>query len=162
MGFSAEAVPSTSRETVLPQFKKLPSTALPIHQFAMDALLNEWRDPEHITLPCFMAKLYTLEEMEGKLPETFHVDSILASLVGRPSMAEENIVKDVANKNVDSSVKKAYAGTHLALRAGVHGAYVAQSLLTDFKTFFKTMQEDGQCPDLLERQSEYIFEWLEY
>ncbi|KAJ1094169.1 hypothetical protein NDU88_007247 [Pleurodeles waltl] len=117
-------------------------------------------------MPRFMAKLYPLEEMEFKLSENVHRDSIVTGLVGRQSVAEENILMDVADKNVDSSVKKAYARAHLALHAGVHGAYVAQSLSTDLKTLFKTMQEGGQCPDLLEtmgRLSEFLldiaFDW---
>ncbi|KAJ1136419.1 hypothetical protein NDU88_002836 [Pleurodeles waltl] len=69
--------------------------------------------------------------MKDKLPKNAHLDYIVASLVVRPYMAE-NIPKDVADTKVDYSVMKAYVAAHLALLAGVYGAYVAHSLLTDF------------------------------
>ncbi|KAJ1214810.1 hypothetical protein NDU88_002421 [Pleurodeles waltl] len=116
----------------------------------MGVLLQEWKNPERVAVPRFMAKLYPLEDIEEKLPDSVHVDSFVASLVGWPSTAKENIVKDVADKKVDSSVKKAYVGTHLALRADIYGVYGAQSLLSYFKTLFATMPDGGQCLDLFD------------
>ncbi|KAJ1123452.1 hypothetical protein NDU88_001921 [Pleurodeles waltl] len=108
----------------------------------MNVILQESKDPNHIALAHFMAKLYPLEDMGEKLPGSVQVYSVVASLVGRSFMADENM-KDGADKKVDSSVRKAYAGADLALRAGVYGAYVFQSLLSDFKTLYATMQEEG-------------------
>ncbi|KAJ1154249.1 hypothetical protein NDU88_007003 [Pleurodeles waltl] len=132
------------------QFKKLPGAALPIHQFVIDVLLQEWKDPNHITVPRFIAKLYPLEDMEEKMPDSVHADFVVASLGDWSSMMEENILKNVADKNVDSLLKKAHAGVHFTLRAGVYGDNVAQSLLSDFKTIFATLQAGDQCTDLLE------------
>ncbi|KAJ1111897.1 hypothetical protein NDU88_000169 [Pleurodeles waltl] len=119
MGFPDDAVPGTSQDPVLPQFKRLPSLVLPLHQFVMDVVLQERKDPDHVALPRFMAKLYPLEDIGKKVPDSVQVCSVVASLVGRSSMAEGNMLKDGADKKVDSSVKKAYAGVNLALRAGV-------------------------------------------
>ncbi|KAJ1162355.1 hypothetical protein NDU88_002823 [Pleurodeles waltl] len=115
MGFPEDGVSGSSLDSVLPQFKLLPGVALPNHQFVIGVLLQEWKDPGCIALPRFMSKLYPLEDMDLKLPESVHVDLVVASLVCRSSMAEENILKDGAGKKVDSSVKKAYAGAQLAL-----------------------------------------------
>ncbi|KAJ1213860.1 hypothetical protein NDU88_001490 [Pleurodeles waltl] len=89
-----------------------------------------------IALPRYMAKPYPLEE----LLDSVNVDSVVASLVGRSYMAEEKILKDGADKKDDSSMKKAYAGANLALRAGVYGAYVSQSLFSDFETLVSTIR----------------------
>ncbi|KAJ1213455.1 hypothetical protein NDU88_001092 [Pleurodeles waltl] len=140
MGFPVNA---TLRGTVLPQFKKLPGVALPIDHFAMNVLLNEWKDPNCIASSSFVGKLYPLEEIEDKLSENVHLDSFVASLVSTLSMAEENILKDVVDKNINSSVKKAYADAHLALCAGLPGTYVEQSSITDFKNLHNTMQVGG-------------------
>ncbi|KAJ1131397.1 hypothetical protein NDU88_009734 [Pleurodeles waltl] len=105
-----------------------------------------------------MANLYPLEDMGEKLPDSMQVVSVVASLVGRSSMAEENTLKDGADKKVDSSVK-VYARAHPALRADVYRAYVSQSLLPGFKTLLTTMQEGGSYTDLLEsmeQQAEFL------
>ncbi|KAJ1114314.1 hypothetical protein NDU88_002598 [Pleurodeles waltl] len=70
-----------------------------------------------------------LEDMEEKLPDYENVDSVVASLVGRSSMMEENILNDGADKKVGFSVKKANDEANLDLRAGVYRTYVSQSLL---------------------------------
>ncbi|KAJ1216363.1 hypothetical protein NDU88_003966 [Pleurodeles waltl] len=107
MGFPEDTVPRSSHDSVLPQLKKLPSVALPINQFVMDVLLQEWKDPDRIALLHFMSKLYLLEDKDVKLPDSVHVDPVVGSLVGRSSMAEENILKDGADKRGDSSMKNA-------------------------------------------------------
>ncbi|KAJ1098166.1 hypothetical protein NDU88_003282 [Pleurodeles waltl] len=134
-------MPGTSHGSVLPQIKRLPCVDLTLHQFVMDVVLQEWKDPDWITLPQFTAKLYPLEDMGEKLPDLVQVDSVVASLLGRSSMVEENILKDGTDKEVDSSLKKACAGANLALRACV--SYVSQFLLSDFKTLFVTIQDEG-------------------
>ncbi|KAJ1213148.1 hypothetical protein NDU88_000787 [Pleurodeles waltl] len=63
----------------LHQFQSLSSVAFPIHQFVMDVLLQGWKDPDCIALPCFMSKLYSLKDMEEKLPEAVHMVSVVAS-----------------------------------------------------------------------------------
>mgnify|MGYP002804430413 CR=1 FL=1 len=150
MGFPRADGPSSSQDSLLPQFRKPVNLGLPIHDFVLDVFRNEWKDPEKIALPRFMAKLYPLEDMESKLPEVIHVDSVVASLVGRSSMAEENILKDPADKKVDSSLKKVFSGSHLALRAGVYSAYTSQSLISDFKALFKAVQDQSNCLPLLD------------
>ncbi|KAJ1151069.1 hypothetical protein NDU88_003856 [Pleurodeles waltl] len=96
--------------------------------------------------------------MDVNFPDSVHVDSVVASLVGRSFMVEENILKDGPDKKVDSSQEKAYAGVQLASRSGLHGTYVSQSLLSDFKTLF-SMQEGGSYTELLEsieQQAEFL------
>ncbi|KAJ1194977.1 hypothetical protein NDU88_004261 [Pleurodeles waltl] len=75
-GSPDDAVPGTSQDSVLPQFKRLPSMDLPLHQFVMDVVLREWKDPDRIGLPRFMAKLYPLEDVGEKLPDLAQVDSV--------------------------------------------------------------------------------------
>ena len=84
-------------------------------------------------MPRFMSKLYPLTDMQTSLREGIPIDSFVASLVGRTSLTEDSVIRDQVDKKADSSLKKVYAGMHLALRAGIYNTYVTQSLLTDFK-----------------------------
>ncbi|KAJ1192157.1 hypothetical protein NDU88_001469 [Pleurodeles waltl] len=52
---------------------------------------------------------------------------------GRTSLAEDAVIRDAVDKKADMSLKKVCSGTHLALRAGIYGTDVAQSLLLDLK-----------------------------
>ncbi|KAJ1124841.1 hypothetical protein NDU88_003289 [Pleurodeles waltl] len=143
MSFPDNSVPGTSQDCALPQIKRLPRVDLTLHQFVKDGVLQEWKDPECIAIPWFTAKLYPLENMGEKLPDSVQVDSVVAILLGRSSMVEGNILKDGADKEMDSSVKKTCAGANLALRVGVYATYVSQFLLSGFKTLFVTIQEGG-------------------
>ena len=64
-------------------------------------------------------------------------------------MAEESILKDQTEKKIDSALKKAYSGSHLAMRAGIYAAYSSQSLISDFKELFKSIQEGTEFSSLL-------------
>lgn len=56
----------------------------------------------------------------------------MVSLVGRTSLAEDAVVRNPMDKKVDASLRKVYSGSHLALRAGIYGTSVAQSLIFRF------------------------------
>ncbi|KAJ1209368.1 hypothetical protein NDU88_004746 [Pleurodeles waltl] len=60
------------------------------------------------------------------LPDSIPIDSSVASLVRRTSLAEDTIAKDAVDKKVDGSLKKVYSGAHLAVRAGIYGTVVSQ------------------------------------
>lgn len=85
-----------------------------------------------------MSKLYPLQDMES-LPELVHVDSIVASSVGLPSMADD-ILCDGVDKKIDC-IMEILCWLSPCYLFWCLWAYVAQSLLTDFKTLFSTMQE---------------------
>ncbi|KAJ1143479.1 hypothetical protein NDU88_009787 [Pleurodeles waltl] len=86
------------------------------------------------------------------MPETLR-------LVGRTSLAEDAVIRDSVDKKVDVSLKKAYAGTHLVLRTGIYGTYVAQSLLSDLKALNNALDGSLDCSglmSLIERQVELL------
>ncbi|KAJ1099206.1 hypothetical protein NDU88_004310 [Pleurodeles waltl] len=76
-------------------------------------------------------KLYWVQMQEAPgdslkdLPDNIPPDTLVASLVGRTSPAEDAIVRDYVDKKVDVALKKVYLGAHLALRAASYGTYVA-------------------------------------
>ena len=159
MGFAEDEVPSTSSGPLLRQFQSASESSLPVHDHIWEVLRREWKDPDKIVLPRFMAKLYPLTDMQKTLPDAIQVDSLVSSLVGRTSLNEEAILKDAVDKKVDSSLKKVYAGMHLSMRAGIYATYVAQSLITDFKHLFSSLEEGEECSALLdsiERQVEFL------
>ncbi|KAJ1080837.1 hypothetical protein NDU88_001026 [Pleurodeles waltl] len=94
---------------------------VPIYPCIQEVIKWEWRDPDKINLPHFVAKLYPLKDMAKVLPDSMPIDSFVASLVGCTSLAEDAVIQDSVDKKVDVSLRKAYAGTHLALRAGIYG-----------------------------------------
>ncbi|KAJ1107255.1 hypothetical protein NDU88_004648 [Pleurodeles waltl] len=123
-------------------------------QAAEEVIKQERRDPDKILLPLFMAKLYPLQDMAQVLPDLVPIDSFVTSLVGRTSLAEDAVIWDV-------SLKKAYAGTHLALRAGIYGTYVAQSLLSDLKALNSALDGSSGCSGLMsfiEGQVEFLLD----
>lgn len=159
MGFPDDEAPSTSGGPLLRQFQSSSAVDVPVHPFIRDVLQREWVDPDRILLPRFMAKLYPLHDMAVELPDSIPIDSFVASLVGRTSLAEDAVLKDPVDKKVDSSLKKVYSGSHLALRAGIYGTYVSQSLLSDIKSLYQSMDDATDCSSLLEhieRQVEFL------
>ncbi|KAJ1140688.1 hypothetical protein NDU88_007036 [Pleurodeles waltl] len=93
------------------------------------------------------------------LPDSVPTDSFVASFVDHTSLAEDAAIRDSVDKKVDVSVKKSYAGTHLALRAGIYGTYVAQSLLSDLKALKSALDGSSDCSglmSLIERQVEFL------
>ncbi|KAJ1132037.1 hypothetical protein NDU88_010367 [Pleurodeles waltl] len=85
--------------------------------------------------------------------------TLVASLVWRNSLAEDVVIRDAVDKKEDVSPKKAYSGTHLALRAGIHGTNVAQSLLSDLKALNSALDGSSDCSglmSLIERQVEFL------
>ncbi|KAJ1169806.1 hypothetical protein NDU88_001696 [Pleurodeles waltl] len=125
---------------------------VPIHPYIQELIKREWRDPDKIILPRFMAKLYPLQDMAKVLPDLVPIDSFVASLVGRISLADDAVIQDAVDMKVDVSLKKAYSGTHLALRAGIYGTYVAQSLNS-------ALDGSSVCSELMsviERQVEFL------
>ncbi|KAJ1105571.1 hypothetical protein NDU88_002976 [Pleurodeles waltl] len=145
MGFLPLDEPGPSDKSVLQQFQKPSFAGLSLHQFVKDVIRPEWKGLGKIMLPKFIVKLYPLEDMESEFPDNVHVDSVVARLVGHPSMAEENILRDPADKKVDSALQKVFSGSYVALIAGIYGAYNAQSLITNFKAQFSAIQKGDDC-----------------
>ncbi|KAJ1218888.1 hypothetical protein NDU88_006459 [Pleurodeles waltl] len=82
-------------------------------------------------------------------------------LVGCTSLAEDAVIRDSVDKKEDVSLKKSYAGTHLALRAGIYGTYVAQSLLSDLKALNNALDGSSDCSELMsliKRQVEFLLD----
>ena len=63
-------------------FFKVTELSFPVHDHIVEVLKREWRDPDKIALPRFMAKLYPLTEMQKYFPDVIPVDSLAYSLVG--------------------------------------------------------------------------------
>ncbi|KAJ1106395.1 hypothetical protein NDU88_003796 [Pleurodeles waltl] len=87
MGFPPLDKPGSCDESVLRRFQKPSRAGFPLHQFVKNAIGQELKDPDKIILARFMAKFYLLEDMDCELPDNVHMDSVVASLVGHPSMA---------------------------------------------------------------------------
>ncbi|KAJ1218433.1 hypothetical protein NDU88_006013 [Pleurodeles waltl] len=159
MDFPKDEVPGTSSGFLLRQFQSSVPVDVPIHPCIQEVSKREWRDPDKILLPCFMARLYPLQDMAQVLPDSVPIDSFVASLVGRTSLAEDAVIRDSVDKKVDVSLKKAYAGAHLALRAGIYGTHVAQSLLSDLKALNSALDGSPDCSglmSLIECQVEFL------
>ncbi|KAJ1160858.1 hypothetical protein NDU88_001350 [Pleurodeles waltl] len=120
MDFPEDEVPDTSSGSLLHQFQSSVPVDVAIHP-CIQVIKREWRDSNKILLPRFMAKLYPLQNMSQVLPDSVPIDSFVASLFGRTSVAEDAVIQDAVDKKVDVSLKKAYSGTHLALRAEFMG-----------------------------------------
>ncbi|KAJ1136448.1 hypothetical protein NDU88_002865 [Pleurodeles waltl] len=88
----------------------------------------------------------------------FHAGNVTVKLVLRLCGA---VIRDSDDKKVDVSLKKAYAGTHLALRTGIYGTYVAQSLLSDLKALNSALDGSSDCSglmSLIEHQVEILLD----
>ncbi|KAJ1188502.1 hypothetical protein NDU88_005263 [Pleurodeles waltl] len=106
-----------------------------------------------------MAKLYPSQDMAQVLPDSVPIDSFVTSLVGHTLLGEDAVIQDSVDKNVDVSLKKSYAGTHLALRAGIYGTYVAQSLLSYLKALNSALDGSSHISGLMsltERHVEFL------
>ncbi|KAJ1139092.1 hypothetical protein NDU88_005469 [Pleurodeles waltl] len=75
--------------------------------------------------------------------------AVMCCLVGRTSLAEDAFIRDAVDKKVDVSLKKAYSGTHLALRARIYGTYFAQSLLLNLKALNSALDRSSDCLGLM-------------
>ncbi|KAJ1214412.1 hypothetical protein NDU88_002031 [Pleurodeles waltl] len=100
MDFPEDEVPDTSG-SVLRQFQSSVPVDVPIHPCSQEVIKREWRDPDKILLPHFIAKLYPLQDMAQVLPDLVPIDSFVASLVGRTSLAEDAVIQDTVDKKVD-------------------------------------------------------------
>ncbi|KAJ1176763.1 hypothetical protein NDU88_002030 [Pleurodeles waltl] len=130
---------------------------VPIHPCIQEVIKREWRDPDKIILPRFVAKVYPLQDMAQVLPDSVTIDSSFASLIGCMSLAEDAVIWDSVDKKVDVSLKK--SGTHLALRADIYGTYIAQSLLLDLKALNSALDGSSDCSglmSLIEHQVEFL------
>ncbi|KAJ1112794.1 hypothetical protein NDU88_001055 [Pleurodeles waltl] len=97
--------------------------------------------------------------MQTDFPDSVQVDSFVASLVGRTSLAVDAVLWNPMDKKVDSSLKKVFSGTHLDLCAGIYGTYVAESLISDIKTLHRALDESSDCSgfqDLIMHQVEFL------
>ncbi|KAJ1196434.1 hypothetical protein NDU88_000305 [Pleurodeles waltl] len=83
MDFPEDEVPDTSSGSLLRQFQSTVPVDVAIHPCIREVIKQEWRDPDKILLPNFMAKLYPLQDMAQVLPDLVPIDSFVASLVGR-------------------------------------------------------------------------------
>ncbi|KAJ1170769.1 hypothetical protein NDU88_002641 [Pleurodeles waltl] len=154
MGFPDGEIPDTSSASLLCQFQSTVPFDVLIHLCIQEVIEREWNDADKIILPCFMAKLYPLQDMHQVLPDSIPIDSFVASLVGRTSLAKEAV-----DKRVDGSLKKVYSVAHMALRAGIYGIYVAQSLISHLKSLCCALDESSDCTCLLEliqKQEEFF------
>ncbi|KAJ1191986.1 hypothetical protein NDU88_001299 [Pleurodeles waltl] len=159
MNFPEDEVPDTSSGSLLGQFQGSVPVDVPIHPCIQEVIKWEWTDPDKILLPHFMAKLYPLQHMAQVLLDSVPTDSFVTSLVGRTSLAEDAVIWDSVDKKVDVSLKKEYAGTHLALRAAIYGTYIAQSLLSDLKALNSALDGSTDCSglmSLIEHQVEFL------
>ncbi|KAJ1106915.1 hypothetical protein NDU88_004313 [Pleurodeles waltl] len=132
-----------------------------IHPCIQEVIKREWKDPDNIILLRLMAKLYPFQDMAQVLPDSVPIDSFVASLVGCTSLAEDAVNRDSVDKKVDVSLKKSYAGTHLALRADIYGISVAQSLLSDLKALNNALDGSSDCSELMspiDRQVEFLLD----
>ncbi|KAJ1098186.1 hypothetical protein NDU88_003302 [Pleurodeles waltl] len=134
------------RKRVLCFWVLIPSVDVAV---VVEVIKREWKDPDKIILPRFMAKLYPLQDMAQVLPDSVPIDSFVTSLVGCTSLAEDAVIWDSVDKKVDVSLKKTYAGTHLLLWAGIYGTYVAQSLLSDLKAQNNALDGSSDCSELM-------------
>ncbi|KAJ1216104.1 hypothetical protein NDU88_003710 [Pleurodeles waltl] len=133
MDFPGDEVPDNASGSLLRQIQSSVPVDVPINPCIQEVIKREWRDPDKILLPLFIAKLSPLQDMALVLPDSVPIDSFVASLVGRTSLAADEVIQDFLDKTVDVYLKKAYAGTYLALWAGTYGTYIAQSLPSDLK-----------------------------
>ncbi|KAJ1155292.1 hypothetical protein NDU88_008023 [Pleurodeles waltl] len=114
-------------------------------------LSREWLDLDKILMPRFMAKLYPLHNKQSDFHDFILVNCFVASLVECTSLANEAILRDPVDKKVDGSLKKVYSGSHLALRAGIYGTYVVQSLISDLKTLYRALDESPDISEVLDK-----------
>ncbi|KAJ1207487.1 hypothetical protein NDU88_002878 [Pleurodeles waltl] len=119
MDFPDVDVPDPFSGSLLHKFQTSVPVDVHIHSCIQEVIEWEWKDPNKIILPRFMAKLYPLQDMAQVLRDSVPIDSFVTSLVGRMSLAEDAVNWDSVDKKVDVSWKKSYGGTHLALRAGI-------------------------------------------
>ncbi|KAJ1191007.1 hypothetical protein NDU88_000324 [Pleurodeles waltl] len=95
----------------------------------------------------------------GNVPIHPSIQECLLTLLSPVLLAEDTVIRDSVDKKVDVSLKKAYAGTHLAFRAGIYGTYVAQSSLSDLKALNSALDGSSDCSGLMsfiERQVEFL------
>ncbi|KAJ1132985.1 hypothetical protein NDU88_011285 [Pleurodeles waltl] len=159
MGFPEEEMRETSPCSLLGQFHNLAPLDLVVHPDIMEVLRRERKDPDKIILPRFMAILYPLQDMQQTLPDSVPTDSFVASLVGRTSLTEDDIIKDSTDKKVDSALNNVHSGSHLALGTGICGTYVSQSLISDIKQLFHSLEDFSDSSwllDYIEKQVEYM------
>lgn len=159
MGFPDDEAPSPSGGSILQQFQSSAAVDVPVLPYIREVLNRELKDPDRIMLPRFMSKLYPLQDMCKKLPDSIPIDSFVAILVGWTSLVEDAVIKDPVDKTLYASLRKVYCGSHLALRAGHNGTYVAQSLISNIKSLYQSMDDTSDCSGLLEhikRQVEFL------
>ncbi|KAJ1182922.1 hypothetical protein NDU88_008099 [Pleurodeles waltl] len=113
MDFPDMDVPDTSG-SLLRQFQSSVPRDVPVHPCIQEVIKREWRDPNKILLPRFMGELYPLQNIPQVLPDSVPIDSFATSLVGRTSLAKDAVIRDSVDRKVDVSLRKSYAGTHLA------------------------------------------------
>ncbi|KAJ1087702.1 hypothetical protein NDU88_000867 [Pleurodeles waltl] len=140
-----DEVPETFAGSLLHQFQCFALVDMPVLPWIQEVLKWEWKDPDKILMPRFMANLYPLKNKSQDLP-----DSFVASLVGRSSLAEDAIIRDAVDRQVDAALKMVYSGAHLALCTQIYGTFVAQSLISDLKGLYRAPDESSDCSRVLE------------
>ncbi|KAJ1126365.1 hypothetical protein NDU88_004773 [Pleurodeles waltl] len=114
MGFPEEELPDTSSGALLRQFQSTVSVDVLIHPFIQEVVKREWRDPDKIILPCLVPKLYPLHDMHKVLLDSIPIDSFVASLEGRTSLAEDAVETFDASERY-TEVPKKYLPQHSKL-----------------------------------------------
>ncbi|KAJ1114557.1 hypothetical protein NDU88_002792 [Pleurodeles waltl] len=116
MGFTDDEVLHTPSGFLLHQFQSSAPIDVPVHLYILEVLKHEWKDPDKIMLPQFMAKLYPVRDMQKYLPVSASFDSFVASQVGITSLVEDAMIKNAVEK-VAASLRKVYSGSDLAIQA---------------------------------------------
>ncbi|KAJ1097742.1 hypothetical protein NDU88_002859 [Pleurodeles waltl] len=104
-------------------------------------------------------RLFVAGEARPLLPGSCVAGVSPSTLGGCTSLADHAVIQVSADKKLDMSLKKAYAGTHLTLQAGIYGTYVAQCLLSDRKALNSALDGSSDCSglmSLIERQVEFL------
>ncbi|KAJ1203006.1 hypothetical protein NDU88_006801 [Pleurodeles waltl] len=104
MDFPEYEVSDTSSGSLLRQFQSTVPVQVPIPPCIQEVIKREWKDPDKILLPRFMAKLYTSQAIAQVLPDSAPVDSFVASLVGHISLDEDSVIRDAVDRKVDVSL----------------------------------------------------------
>ena len=81
IGFREDAVLEFSSGHGLRHFLKSSELSFSVHVYIAVVIIGEWSVPNRIALPRFMANLYPLSYLQSSFPDSFHIDSLVPSLV---------------------------------------------------------------------------------
>ncbi|KAJ1114913.1 hypothetical protein NDU88_003143 [Pleurodeles waltl] len=149
-------MPDKPSGSLLRQFQCATPVDVLVHHCIQEVPKQEWKNPDKIIKLSFLEKLYPLKDILKDLPDSIPVDSFVASLMGHTSLAEDAIIRDSVDKKMDVALKKGFFGANLALRAGVCGTHVAQSLVCDMKFLCRALDDCSGVLEHIEHQVEFL------